>query len=154
MIGNYLVKRAFTIFCSCHFVFSISECSNQSVITLMQYRTGGPIFAGPCMSHVLPSQVPLTPEYICSISFLCRDISLRLTTRLYFCRCLCAVEMEVFIHQNRYFLLVQFIYCCLLLFILCERLLFFKHLNLMCDRLNSKQTYFQASTTLSCLCIF
>ncbi|CAH2079524.1 unnamed protein product [Thlaspi arvense] len=35
----------------------IWRCSNHSVITSMQYRTGGPIFAGACMSHVLPSQV-------------------------------------------------------------------------------------------------
>jgi len=73
------------------------SAQTKSAVTLMQYRTGGPIFAGPCMSHVLPSQVPLIPEYICSISFLCRDISLRLTTRLFFYRCLCAVEMDVFI---------------------------------------------------------
>jgi acyl-CoA synthetase len=33
------------------------SAQTKSAVTLMQYRTGGPIFAGPCMSHVLPSQV-------------------------------------------------------------------------------------------------
>ncbi|KAF3575048.1 hypothetical protein F2Q69_00059270 [Brassica cretica] len=45
------------MFCSWQFLLVFSQLSNYSVITLMQYRTGGPIFAGPCMSHVLPSQV-------------------------------------------------------------------------------------------------
>nr|VDD03471.1 unnamed protein product [Brassica rapa] len=45
------------IFCSWQFLLVFSQLSNYSVITLMQYRTGGPIFAGPCMSYVLPSQV-------------------------------------------------------------------------------------------------
>lgn len=57
LIVAYLVKRAFNIFCSCQFVLAICQCLDYSNITLMQYRAGGPIFAGPCMSHVLPSQV-------------------------------------------------------------------------------------------------